>query len=162
MIILLDSGVLDLLCYPIDDKSLAEDKKIKIKQCLNWFYSLLAKGVYICTSQISDYEVRREFIRINSKGLENLDNFKQEKIIDFLPLTTEVMEKSAENWAKIRNINLPTADNKNIDADMIILAQWSLLKEENQGQEILIATTNVKHLKIIAQDNAQEWEKIKY
>jgi hypothetical protein len=160
VIILLDSGVLSLLCSSIDDISSEEDNSIE--QCINWFYSLLAKGVYLCTSQISDYEVRREFIRINSKGLEDLDNFKQERIIDFLPLTTEVMEKAAQIWAKVRNINLPTADNKNIDADMIILAQWCLLKEENPGQEIFIATTNVKHLKIIAGDNAQEWENIRF
>ncbi|MGK7894750.1 MAG: hypothetical protein AB4372_14295 [Xenococcus sp. (in: cyanobacteria)] len=38
------------------------------------------------------------------------------------------------------------SDEKNIDADVIIAAQCQLFQQENLGQNIVIATTNVKHL----------------
>lgn len=63
MKVLLDSGVLALLVSPIQDMS--EAKENEIYQCTEWFYSLLSKGVFILASEISDYEVRRELIRIN-------------------------------------------------------------------------------------------------
>lgn len=100
MIVILDSGVLGLLASPIQDASETEDNEIS--QCTEWFYSLLAKSVYVVTSEISDYEVRRELIRIKSKGLENLDSFRDLDLIDFLPLTTDVLKKAAELWADTR------------------------------------------------------------
>ncbi|ERT09840.1 hypothetical protein M595_0152 [Lyngbya aestuarii BL J] len=157
MIVILDSGVLGLLATPIRDTSEAEDSEIY--QCREWFYSLLAKSVYVVTSDISDYEVRRELIRIKSQGLEILDNLRN--TIDFLPLTTEVMMKAAELWADARQNHISTADDKNIDADMIISAQWMILKETFPGRAVLIATKNLRHMKIFAQDNALEWMNIR-
>lgn len=154
MIVILDSGVLSLLASPIQDASEKE-----IYQCTEWFYSLLSKGIYVVTSEISDYEVRREFIRIQSDGLVNLDNLRD--VIDFLPLTQKVMQKAAEFWATVRQNHRPTANDKNIDADMIIAAQWNILSEEYPGQTIFIATKNIRHMKIFAKENAQEWMNIK-
>ncbi|MBD2483480.1 type II toxin-antitoxin system VapC family toxin [Planktothrix sp. FACHB-1365] len=159
MIVILDSGVLGLLVSPIKESSKLEDSITY--QCGEWFYSLLAKGVYVVTSDISDYEVRRKLIHIKSESLVELDRLRNDGIIDFLPLTPEVMQKAAQCWAEVREKNISTADIKNIDADMIIVAQWSILCEEYPGQRVFIATTNVKHLKILAQDNAQEWMNIK-
>lgn len=70
MIVILDSGVLDLLASPIQDASQLQDDEIS--QCTKWFDTLLAKGVLVVTSEISDYEVRREFIRIKARDYQNL------------------------------------------------------------------------------------------
>ena len=157
MIVILDSGVLSLLASPIQDASRQEENEIY--QCTEWLYYLLSKGVYIVTSEISDYEIRREFIRIKSDGLVILDSLRS--VVDFFPITTEVLKKAAEFWADARQNHIPTSDDKNIDADMIILAQWSLLHEEFPGRNILIATKNIRHMKIFAKENAQEWRNIK-
>ena len=158
VIVILDSGVLDLLASPIQDASEEEENEIDL--CTQWLYFLLSKGVYVVTSEICDYEVRREFIRIKSVGLETLDDLRN--VIDFLPLSTKVMKKAADFWAYARQNHIPTANDKNIDADMIISAQWSLLTEEFPGRAVFIATKNIKHLKIFAQENAKEWINIKY
>ncbi|MBE9129735.1 MULTISPECIES: type II toxin-antitoxin system VapC family toxin [unclassified Coleofasciculus] len=157
MIVILDSGVLGLLASPIQDAS--EEEENEIYQCTEWLYSLLSKSVYVVTSEISDYEVRRELIRIKSDGIGLLDNLRD--VIDFLPLTKEVMKKAAEFWADARQNHIPTADDKNIDADMIISAQWSLLSEKYPGRTVLIATKNIRHLKLFAQENAQDWMNIR-
>lgn len=160
MIVILDSGVLALLASPIRDNSEMEDSEVF--QCNEWFYGLLAKSVAVATSEISDYEVRRELIRIKSEGLEILDSLKNKNVVRFLPLKTEVMNKAAEFWAEARQNNIPTADDKNIDADMIISAQWSILSQEAPGQGIYVATTNIKHLKIFVGKSAQNWRDIKF
>lgn len=157
MIVILDSGVLDLLASPIEGTSEEDEKEIYL--CTEWLYYLLAKGVYVVTSEISDYEVRREFIRIKSAGLGILDSLRD--VIDFLPLTIEVMKKAAEFWADVRQNHIPTSDDKNIDADMIISAQWYILTEQFPGRAIFIATKNIRHMKIFAKENAQEWLNIK-
>jgi len=156
MIVILDSGVLGLLSSPIRDISQAEETEIY--QCTEWLYSLLAKGVYVVTSEISDYEVRRELIRIKSEGLETLDNFKND--FEFLPVTTEVLQKAAEFWAEARQNHIPTADDKNIDADMIISALWSILSRKYPGRGVFVATTNLKHLQIFVGENALQWRDI--
>lgn len=164
MIILLDSGVLSILASPLKDNISDPDSELednRVYQCYQWCEKLSAKSIYIVTSEISDYEVRRELIRINSKGLELLDSLRDTKTIDFLPITTEVIKIAAEFWADTRKRGISTSDDKNIDADMIISAQWKILTQEYPGRSVLIATTNVKHLKIFAQDSAQEWENIR-
>ncbi|MEQ8996978.1 MAG: type II toxin-antitoxin system VapC family toxin [Coleofasciculus sp. B1-GNL1-01] len=156
MIVLLDSGVLGLLVNPIQDVSEAETNEIY--QCTEWLYSLLSKSVYVVASEISDYEVRRELIRIKSEGVRLLDNLRD--VIEFRPLTKEVMQKAAKFWAEARQSHIPTADAQNIDADMIISAQWSLLSQEFPGRTVLIATTNIRHLRIFAEEKAMEWNNI--
>lgn len=90
------------------------------------------------------------------QGIVNLDALQQ--VIDFLPLSKIVMKEAAQLWAEARRQGIQTADKKNIDADIIIAAQWKLLKEEYPGQYIVIATTNVKHLERFTE--AKEWKNI--
>jgi hypothetical protein len=71
-----------------------------------------------------------------------------------------VTESASKLWAEFRQQSQPTADEKNIDVDIIILAHWQLLTEEFPGRYIVIATTNVKHLSLFAE--AVEWFKINY
>lgn len=151
MIVILDSGIIFTLCNSLNIK--------KVVDCQRWFSHLNARGVYFTTSEICDYEVRRELIRRNKLiNIQNLETLRQE--IDVLPLTHQVMLKAANLWAVARQNSNPTSDKKNIDVDMILSAQWMLLKEEYPGQYIVIATTNPKHLKLFAE--AEEWINIKF
>jgi len=77
VLVILDSNILALLVTPLDEK-LSEDEKLgtEIHQCTKWFERLLSKGAYIIVYDICDYEVRREFIRITSKSVQELDNLR--------------------------------------------------------------------------------------
>lgn len=116
--------------------------------------------IYVITSDICEYEVRRSLILASFtnptvKGIENLD---VQQVIDFLPLTKSVIREAAQLWAESRSQGIPTADDKNIDADIIIAAQWKVLTEEFPGRYIVIATTNVKHLERFTK--AKDWKNI--
>jgi len=155
MIVFLDTGVLGLVSSPSNAR--------EAQECKQWLYHLLSRSAYVVTSDICDYEVRRSLLLASLtnpivQGLENIDALQQ--VIDFLPLTQNVMKKAAQIWAKARHQGIQTADNKNIDADVIIAAQCQLLKEEYPGQYIVLATTNVKHLQRFIE--AQEWEDINF
>ena len=54
MIVFLDSGVLGLLSSPRDTGEAGD--------CKEWFFRLLSRSVYIVTSDLCDYEVRRGLI----------------------------------------------------------------------------------------------------
>ncbi len=60
MIVLLDTGVLGMICNP--------NASEKILQCKRWFNHLLARSVYFVTSEICDYEVRRGLILASQTG----------------------------------------------------------------------------------------------
>lgn len=79
MIVLLDSGVLGVVCNPNPSQ--------EVINCQEWMYNLLAKGVNVVTPVICDYEVRRSLILAsktnpNINGIESLDVLQN--IIDFL------------------------------------------------------------------------------
>ena len=155
MIVLLDSGVLGKICNP--------NPSDEVNAVKEWMYSLLAKGVVIVTSQICDYEIRRSlilnFIRgLSSQGIDNLAQL--EKIIDFLPVSETILKTASRIWAEARNKGIPTADEKSLDADVIICAQWQLLSEEHPGRNVVIATTNVKHSSRFAR--AKIWQNISF
>jgi hypothetical protein len=54
------------------------------------------------------------------------------------------MLKAAELWARVGNEGKPTADNKSLDGDVILAAQAILVA--NYGHEVIVATSNAKHL----------------
>ncbi len=154
MIVFIDTGVLGLLSSPNDES--------EAQKCQQWLYYLLSKGVYVISSDLCDYEVRRSLIlnkmrQSKYQGLDNLD--KLEDLIDFLPITKPVMKCAAQLWAMSRRQGMPTTDEKNIDADVIIAAQCQLFQQENLGQNLIIATTNVKHLSRFVQ--AQRWQDVR-
>jgi hypothetical protein len=66
------------------------------------------------------------------------------------------MLKAAEFWAEARRRGRPTADPKALDGDVILAAQAALVADE--GHEVIIATTNVKHLSQFV--DAREWRLI--
>ena len=61
MIVILDSNILSLLVTPIGE-DWPEDQKLftEVYQCTEWFYRLLARGAFLTSSDLWDYEVRRE------------------------------------------------------------------------------------------------------
>lgn len=64
------------------------------------------------------------------------------------------MLKSAELWAETRKKGKETADNKALDGDVILASQAILVA--NYGHEVIVATTNKKHLCLFV--DAREWQ----
>ncbi|MBW4537491.1 MAG: type II toxin-antitoxin system VapC family toxin [Pleurocapsa minor HA4230-MV1] len=155
MIVFIDSGVLGKLCNPN-----RTEETITIN---DWLFSLLSKGIFVVSSYICDYEVRRSLIleslrKPNINGIEDLDELRN--LVTFLPLSNEVMLEAANLWAEARIQGIPTADDKSLDADIIICSQYKLLEKEYPGRYIVIATTNVKHLSRFSE--AKEWQAIEF
>jgi hypothetical protein len=65
MIVFIDSGVLGILANP--------NKRGEISDCQEWLYRLLSQGVYVCSSEICDFEVRRSLI-LESQKKPNLNS----------------------------------------------------------------------------------------
>lgn len=155
MIVFIDTGVLGLLANP--------NKKGQAADCEQWLLSLLSKGVFVITSDICDYEVRRNLILESRRkpSINNVSSLNELKdLMTFLPISSEVMLEAASLWAEARIQGLPTADDKSLDADIIICAQYKLLEQEYLGRYIVIATTNVKHLNRFSE--AKEWQEIEF
>lgn len=147
MVVLLDASPVGLLTNPR-----AGDLYVA---CNAWLQGLLARGEQVVLSEITDYEVRRELLRIRSTGgIRRLDGLKVR--LSYLPLSTPVMLKAAEFWALARQGGRPTAPDTDLDCDMILAAQSALLADA--GAQPLIATTNVRHLGLFA--DARRWQDI--
>ncbi len=147
VVILLDAGPLGLITNPRASQ--------ETRDCNLWLESLVLKGVQVRIPEIADYEVRRELLRGDKfKGIKRLDDLQQ--YLDYVPLMTKTMLKAAQFWAQVRKQGIPTADNKALDGDVILAAQATIIKDE--GNEVIIATTNVGHLSRLA--NAKEWRNI--
>ncbi|PZV28255.1 MAG: nucleic acid-binding protein [Snowella sp.] len=146
-VIMLDSSPVGLITNP-KANPLAKD-------CQQWFYTLLQRKYKVILPEIVDYEIRRELLRANKlSGLTRLDQLKSE--ILYLPITTEIMLKAAELWAKARQQGKPTADNQALDGDVILASQALALK--NLDYEVIIATSNKKHLSLFTE--AEDWQNI--
>jgi predicted nucleic acid-binding protein len=131
--IFLDSGVIGLITNP--------NLSAEGISCAKWLLSHINKGIQIIIPEIVDYEVRRELLRANKvKGLARLDELIDS--LEYLPITTESMRQAAVFWAEARQKGQPTASDKTIDADMILVAQVFVMDAQNK----VIATTNVGHL----------------
>ena len=106
--------------------------------------------------EIADYEVRRELLRAAKfRGLGRLDALKT--MLDYAPITTPIMLKAAEFWAAARQMGKKSAGDASLDADMILAAQAAILTDD--GNEVIVATTNVRHLQHFAA--AQTWSTIR-
>ena len=132
-VVLLDSGPLGLATNP---------KRSPLNMaCNHWVQTLTQGGVRVIVPELADYEVRRELLRGNkSAGLLRLDGFLT--TVEYLPITTAAMRQAAQFWAEARQQGYPTADDKNIDGDMILAAQATTLGVAG----FIVATTNIRHL----------------
>lgn len=64
------------------------------------------------------------------------------------------MRLAADLWAKARTRGAPTADPKELDADVILAAQALSLNDPN----LVVATANVGHIRQFV--NADVWQNI--
>jgi predicted nucleic acid-binding protein len=114
--------------------------------CLRWVQRSLSSGRRVLVPEIADYEVRRELLRAGrDAGLARLDLLTQQ--IEYLPITTNAMRVAARLWAQARQLGKPTADDRALDGDMILAAQFLTA---NLGNAV-IATTNVGHLSLFVE-----------
>jgi predicted nucleic acid-binding protein len=108
-----------------------------------WLRQVLASDTVVIVPEISDYEVRRELLRVGSqRGLARLDELSE--TLSYLPLTTAAMRLAADLWAQARRAGIPTAAAAALDCDVILAAQASVFAQP--GEDVLIATANVAHL----------------
>lgn len=147
-LIFLDTNVLGMVTNPKNINTICQE-------CKEWLDALPLKGYQIILPEIVDYELRRELLRAGkTSGIKRLDQLKQ--AITYLPITTAVMLLAANFWAEVRKTGQPTADPKSLDGDVILAAQAKI--EELKGHQVIIATTNVKHLSLFV--DAREWQNI--
>lgn len=142
---MLDTGPLGLITNPkLSPESVT---------CAQWLQTHLISGSRVLIPEIADYEVRRELLRANKiKGIARLDDLA--KLIEYLPIRTVAMRQAAQLWAQARQQGQPTAGDKTIDGDVILVAQAMTLGVP----DVVIATTNVGHLsRFIA---AEIWQNI--
>jgi predicted nucleic acid-binding protein len=144
-VIILDTGPLGLVTNP---KLSAESNA-----CAQWLQTHVTAGNRVIIPEIADYEVRRELLRANKmKGIARLEDLS--RFLEYLPIKTIAMRQAAQFWAQARQQGQPTAGDKTIDGDMILVAQAMTLAVPN----VVIATTNVGHLsRFVA---AELWQSI--
>jgi toxin FitB len=144
-IILLDAGPLSMAAHPQKNPALRA-----------WLQRhLRLQSASIAVPEIADYEVRRELIRANkAAGIARLDALKAG--LRYLPISTEIMLQAADFWAQMRQNGTPTAADAALDADVILAATAASLIR--QGEHVVIATTNAKHLTRMVP--AQTWDTI--
>ena len=157
MIVFLDTNTLNFLCNP--------NQLTEAVECERWFYTYYLRGVTFYTSDICDYEIRRGLIAASIRNLQNsdglliLDRQRDDGYLVFLPITENVLDVASELWARSSVNSQSNKDIKNIDVDIIISAQYQILKEDNPGQRVVMATTNVKDLSIYCE--AANWQDIR-
>lgn len=142
---MLDAGPLGLVTNP--------RMSPESEACAQWLQTHITSGSRTIIPEIADYEVRRELLRANkTKGISRLDDLAN--LIEYLPITTAAMRQAAQLWSQARQQGQPTAGDKTIDGDMVLVAQAITLGES----DVVIATTNVGHLsRFIA---AELWQNI--
>jgi predicted nucleic acid-binding protein len=150
-IIVLDSGPLGDACRKRGSPD-AEDVR-------DWLIQARANGTIVAIPEIADYEVRRGLILAGStQGIGRLDKLHRDLgPYSYIPITTDSMRKAAELWADARRRGVTTADDKEIDADVILAAQAMLFS--GLDDELIVATYNERHLSRYV--NAHDWRDIK-
>ncbi|NJL10291.1 MAG: type II toxin-antitoxin system VapC family toxin [Calothrix sp. SM1_7_51] len=137
-IVLLDSGPLS---WVINLRS----KKPDVIRCSAWFRRIL-NNYTVMIPEIADYEVRRELIHQKLEAsLKRLDELKDLNDVVYQPITTEIMNKSANLWGWARSTGQSTAQSTALDGDVIVAATAIITAQTSENQ-VIIATTNVKDL----------------
>jgi predicted nucleic acid-binding protein len=148
--ILFDSGPLGLAVCRTGTKGLAE------------FGTRLAElemaGVSILIPAVIDYEVRRELVRIGATAkLRKLERLRERFRI--LPVSGAAWLRAAEFWALLRRMGLPTGSDAALDADAVLAGCAATVGRP--GDEVVIASSNVRHLSRFPGIDAREWISIR-
>ena len=162
MIVFLDTNILGLVAKPRKSFNDSLDESDRVQQ---WFYGLLSKGVRVVTSTLCEYEFRRGLLEPSNTsteiapGIIELDNLANSGVLEFIDVSREDSILAAQMWVDAQAEGRPTSDKKKIDIDVIISAQCLILRQENPGQKVIIATTNIKHISRYCE--AANWQDIK-
>jgi predicted nucleic acid-binding protein len=136
-VIVLDTGPLGLLTNP--------KKTPESVAATRWAIGVMAAGHRLVVPAIADFEVRRELERLGkTRGIAQLDAFNAAQPGRFISVTDSALRLAAKLWAQARKAGTPTADPKELDADVVIAAQALDLG----APDLVIATTNVGHLSL--------------
>jgi predicted nucleic acid-binding protein len=147
-IIVLDSGPLGDACRRRGSPD--------VEELRFWLIRMTTSGFILAIPEIADYEVRRGLILAGStEGIRRLDELRED-LRFYIPISTDAMRRAAELWADVRRRGIATADDKEIDADVILAAQAMLFCGLND--ELMVATYNQKHLSRYV--NADHWGNI--
>jgi predicted nucleic acid-binding protein len=117
---------------------------------VGWFLCQLQAGAEVIVSEVADYEVRRELLRLGeTTSLARLDSLQH--ALRHAAITTPTMRRAAELWAMARAQGKPTADPAALDCDVIIAAQAEMLGA-------IVARENPRHLGLFV--DARHWRDI--
>ncbi len=142
--VVLNSTPLGILCNP--------RAPLPVLACRQWLADLIAAGRRVIVPEITDYEIRRELMRLGSiVALANLDGYGLQ--LEYLPISTPAMRLAAKLWAQARNAGQPTAPDLALDADVILAAQAITL-----NIPVVVATSNPRHLSRFV--SAELWSNI--
>ncbi len=140
----LDSGPLGRVVNP---RSLPE---IKL-----WIQFVKQNKIALRVAEVTDYELRRNLVLEGlQKSINNLNKYKQTQ--RFIPITSEAMLEACELWAWSRKRGIATTDIKNIDADVILVAQ--AISQKDNFEEIIIVTENPKHISRFKNFGIETWD----
>jgi predicted nucleic acid-binding protein len=115
----------------------------------------------IILPEIADFEVRRKLLSLphGAASVRRLDDLvKPGGLLVYVPITTAAMRTAAGLWAQARKSGYSTADPSAIDGDVILAAQ--ALEYVGQGDQLWVATGNVKDLARYVGKSARPWEDI--
>lgn len=148
MILALDSGPLGMATNPY--------ATTETRQFQRWLDSVIERGHRVVLSEVCDFEVRRELVRMQASGsIARLDHLVT--ALPLLRITRSVMLRSADLWAEARRSGRPTADAAALDFDVILASQVQLFSEQVE-QLVTVATTNARHLGQFVE--ARSWQEI--
>jgi predicted nucleic acid-binding protein len=138
MKLLLDTGVVGQICHPR-----------KYHDVRRWFAAAISEHDFL-VSEVADYELRRELIRINSpRSLARLDELARE--LRYVPVTTATWRSAANLWAWLRRTGKATASEHGLDGDVLIAAQAI-------AEGATVVTTNPRHFHALVR--AMEWNEL--
>ena len=161
--ILLDAGVVGLMY----SSPLASG----VAACRFWAEKQARAGAEVLLTDLTDFEVRRELLRLLETAILRQDNSRRLGVMAKLrrlddlhrsltPVSVDSRSwrKAAEFWAGVRVMGKPTASPDALDGDAILAAVAATIG--GAGNEVIIATTNVGHLMRFPGVDARMWETI--
>lgn len=147
--VLLDSGPLGRATHPRAEQN---------REVRGWISALVRAGATVVLPEIIDREHRRKLLHLGStNSLLYLDELKEN--IAYEPLNTGAMLRAARLWAGARKRGLPTAPEDRLDVDVILAAQALELSGGEDDEEVVVATTNPRHLSRFV--DARHWREIR-
>jgi predicted nucleic acid-binding protein len=136
--LLLDTAVVGEICHPR-----------KYDDVRAWF-ARAAAAHEMLLSEVADYELRRELLRIDSRrSLDRLDELTRE--IRYIPETTATWRAAARLWALQRKAGRVTAAEGGLDGDVLIAAQAL-------AEDAVIVTPNTRHFDSMVR--AVTWQEV--